>query len=139
VDYWCNETDKKILRSYGIEFPDSVYIARNCFLDKNPDGKIEIGEKSVVCEGTHILVHDASAQVVGLPTKFGKVKIGNNVFIGIKSIILMGVTIGDNVIVGAGSVVTKNIPSNEVWGGNPAHFIKTIEQYKKDYESNKTK
>ena len=33
------------------------------------------------------------------------------------------VTIGDNVIVGAGSIVTKDIPSNEIWAGVPARFI----------------
>lgn len=50
--------------------------------------------------------------------------IGNNVFIGMDSIILKGVTIGSNVIIAAGSVVSSNIPSGEIWGGNPAKFIK---------------
>lgn len=52
------------------------------------------------------------------------VYIGNNVFIGGHSIILKGVSIGENAVVAAGSVVSKNIPSNEVWGGNPAIFLK---------------
>lgn len=56
---------------------------------------------------------------------WGKVKIENNVFIGAHSTILKGVTIGENSIVGACSVVTKNIPANEIWAGNPAKFIKT--------------
>lgn len=47
-------------------------------------------------------------------------------FIGANSIILKGVIIGKYSIVAAGSVVTKNIPSNEIWGGNPAKFIKSI-------------
>lgn len=54
------------------------------------------------------------------------IHIGKNVFIGAYSIILKGVTIGNNVIVGAGSVVTKDIPSNEIWAGNPAKFIKRV-------------
>lgn len=54
------------------------------------------------------------------------VVIGNDVFIGARSIILKGVTIGDNSIVGAGSVVTKSIPANEIWAGNPAHFVRKI-------------
>jgi acetyltransferase-like isoleucine patch superfamily enzyme len=49
------------------------------------------------------------------------------VFIGARCIILKGVTIGEKSIVAAGSVVTKNIPEGEVWGGNPAKFIKKIE------------
>jgi len=47
-----------------------------------------------------------------------------NVFIGAHTTILKGVTIGENSIVGACSVVTKNIPSNELWAGNPAKFIR---------------
>jgi acetyltransferase-like isoleucine patch superfamily enzyme len=52
--------------------------------------------------------------------------IGNNVWIGMNTCILPGVKIGDNSIIGAGSVVTKNIPGNEVWVGNPAHFVKKL-------------
>ena len=52
--------------------------------------------------------------------------IGNNVFIGMDSLILKGVTIGDYAIVAARSVVTKSIPAGEVWGGNPAKFIRKI-------------
>ncbi|WP_298881815.1 acyltransferase [uncultured Polaribacter sp.] len=52
--------------------------------------------------------------------------IGNDVFIGTRSIITKGVEIGDKVIIAAGSIVTKSIPSNEIWGGNPAKFIKKI-------------
>lgn len=57
------------------------------------------------------------------------ITVGNNVYIGIRSIIMPGVTIGDNVIIAAGSVVTKDIPSNCVFGGVPAKFIKTTEEY----------
>ncbi|MDO6803817.1 acyltransferase [Wenyingzhuangia sp. 1_MG-2023] len=54
------------------------------------------------------------------------VVIGNHVFVGANSMILKGVTIGDNSIVGAGAVVTKDIPENQIWAGNPAKFIKSI-------------
>ncbi len=54
------------------------------------------------------------------------VNIGSCVFVGGHCIILKGVTIGDNAVVGAGSVVTKNIPANEIWAGNPARFIKKV-------------
>ena len=48
--------------------------------------------------------------------------------IGANSTICPGVTIGEKAIVGAGSVVTKNIPAGELWLGNPARFIKKIEE-----------
>lgn len=47
-------------------------------------------------------------------------------FIGAHTTILKGVVIGENAIVGLGSVVTKHIPANEIWGGNPARFIRKI-------------
>lgn len=58
--------------------------------------------------------------------KKSPVLIKKNAFIGAYSIILKGVTIGENSIVGAGSVVSKSIPDNEIWAGNPAKFIKSI-------------
>lgn len=58
--------------------------------------------------------------------KHAPIFIGNDVFIGGNSIILKGTTIGDRVIIGAGSVVTKNVPHDEIWAGNPAKFIRNI-------------
>ena len=52
------------------------------------------------------------------------VKIENNVWIGACSIILPGVTINSNSIIGAGSIVTKDVPSNSIFAGNPAELIK---------------
>lgn len=52
------------------------------------------------------------------------VSIGEDVFVGTNTIILKGVVIGDRAVVGAGSVVAKDIPADEIWGGNPARFIK---------------
>lgn len=55
------------------------------------------------------------------------ITIGSRVFIGAHCIIMKGVTIGANAVIGAGSVVTKSVPANEIWGGNPAKFIKKLE------------
>lgn len=56
--------------------------------------------------------------------KTAPVHIGDYVFIGARSIICKGVTIGDHAMIAAGSVVVKDVPADEVWGGNPARFIK---------------
>ena len=49
-----------------------------------------------------------------------------NASIGAASVILGGITIGENAMIGAGSVVTKNVPDNELWFGNPAKFIRKL-------------
>lgn len=53
--------------------------------------------------------------------------IEDKAFIGGGVTILKGVTVGENSIIGAGSVVTKSIPANQIWGGNPAQFIRNLE------------
>ena len=52
-----------------------------------------------------------------------KVNIGDDVWIGAKSTILMGVNVGKGAIIGANSVVTKNIPEYSIVGGVPAKVI----------------
>lgn len=65
---------------------------------------------------------------------FGKVTIGDYVYIGNNSLIMPGVTIGNNVLIAAGSVVTKSVPSDVVVGGNPAEIICTLSEYIKRNE-----
>ena len=56
----------------------------------------------------------------------GSILIGDNVFIGTRSIILKGVSIGSNSVIGAGSVVVSSIPSGVVAAGNPARVIRKL-------------
>lgn len=61
---------------------------------------------------------------------FGKIKVGNNVYIGNDALIMPGVTIGNNVVIGAGTVVTKSVPDNSVVAGNPGRIIGNISSFK---------
>ena len=67
-------------------------------------------------------------------TKIGKIKIGDNVFIGANATVLPNVTIGNNSIIGANSVVTKAPPDNVVVAGNPAKIICDVDSYRNKNE-----
>lgn len=56
--------------------------------------------------------------------EFARTTIGNDVWIGAKCLVKGGVTIGDGAIIGMGSVVTHDVPSYEIWAGNPAKCIR---------------
>ena len=81
-----------------------------CILDPGHVFLITIGDNVTFAPRVHILAHDASTKELTGYTKIAPVNIGNNVFIGANSTVLMGVNIGDNVIVGANSLVSKDIP-----------------------------
>jgi len=65
-------------------------------------------------------------KVFDTKAKTSKVIIKKGAWIGGHCLILKGVTVGENSIIGAGSVVSKDIPDNEIWAGNPIKFIKKI-------------
>ena len=64
----------------------------------------------------------------GINAKSAPIIIEEDVFIGANSIITKGIRIGKRSIIATGSVVVKSVPENEIWGGNPARFIKTISE-----------
>jgi acetyltransferase-like isoleucine patch superfamily enzyme len=88
---------------------------------------IEIGDHVAVAANTEFITHDGATWVfedeVDGGGIFGKIVIGNNVFIGINCILLSNTSIGDNCIVGAGSVVRGHFPENSVIAGNPAQIV----------------
>lgn len=62
------------------------------------------------------------------PESFEKTIIKKGASIGAGSVVVCGVEIGEYAMIGAGSVVTKNIPAGELWVGNPAKFVRKIEE-----------
>ena len=62
-------------------------------------------------------------------SKFGKIEVGEETFIGCKSVIMPGVKIGKNCVIGAGSIVTKDVPDETVVCGVPAKKVCTILEY----------
>lgn len=95
---------------------------------------VEIGDNVTITSEVVLLTHDGSTCLVKNEAgeryyNYANIKIGNNVFIGYRSIILPGVTIGNDVVIAAGSIVTKSIEDGCLVGGNPAKVIKSFKDY----------
>ncbi|MBQ9418191.1 MAG: acyltransferase [Bacteroidales bacterium] len=108
-----------------------LVLGKNChlgsaFIDPSHCFHISIGDNVTFGPGVTVLAHDASTHTFLGYTRVADVKIGSNVFIGARSIVLPGVTIGDNVVVGAGSIVSRDLPSGSVAVGAPARVVKEL-------------
>lgn len=120
------------LKENGLKVGDNFNMLPECIIDYSHCWHIIIGDNVTLAPRVHILAHDASTKIYLNYTKIKNVTIGNNVFIGASSIIMPGVSIGNDVIIGAGSVVTKDVPENSLYGGNPAKYVcSTIDYIKK--------
>ena len=118
-------TTEKLI-SMGMKVGKNFGRLHGVILDPSHCWLIEIGDDVTMAPRVHVLCHDASTKVHLGYTKIGKVKIGNNVFVGAEN-----VTLGDNVIVGANSTVTKSFPDNVVIAGSPAKIIAKTDEYMK--------
>ena len=108
------------------------FVGRNISLSSEPY-LITIGNHVRVSFDVAFVTHDGGTYVLRRKypnaSLYGKIKVGDNVFIGARSIILPNVTIGDNCIIAAGSVVTKNVESGTIVGGVPAKKIGSVYDY----------
>ncbi len=101
---------------------DDVVININSKIDFS--GGIKIGKNTLISKNTIIETHDHGLDPHSSPI-FKSLDIGENVWIGMNSIILSSVRkIGSNSIIAAGSVVTKEVPENCIFAGVPAKIIK---------------
>ena len=105
--------------------PKKTFIGEGVLFDTNYPEDIIIEEGVRVTSRSMIVTHFMEPST-GTYSR-GKVVIKKNAYVGMNTMICKPVTIGEGAIVGAMSVVTKDIPANEVWAGNPARFIKKRE------------
>ncbi len=111
----------------GVILGNNVEIGANTTIDRGTLTPTVIGRNCKIDNLVHI-AHNVTlgenTKIVSNTTICGSVKTGQSVWIGGNSIIRDALSIGNNAVIGIGSTVTKNVPSDETWAGNPAKKIK---------------
>lgn len=98
----------------------SGYINNNCEI-RQPSS-ITIGENVAI--SSEVIIRDNDAHQINASCQKQHIIIGNHVWIGMRAIILKGVTVGDGAVIAAGAVVTHDVPANTLVGGVPARVIR---------------
>lgn len=124
----------KYARKVGVHAGEDLHIYGNAYkMFGTEPWAITLGNNVHITDEVRFINHDGGTLIFRhlVPdleiTK--KIKVGNNVYFGIRSIIMPGVTIGNNCVIGAGSIVTRDIPDNSVAVGVPARVIKSSDEY----------
>lgn len=124
----------KFAKSIGVNIKGDVTIYGSSYkMFSSEPYLVTLGDNVYISLDAKFICHDGSVLPFRKETPdldiTKRISVGNNVFIGLGAVILAGATIGDDCIIGANALVSKDVPSGTIVGGNPAKFIK----YTKDY------
>ena len=108
-----------LVHAWGMDIHPTVRVALSARLDRTFPIGVHVGAYTSIAFEVRIMTHDRTR---GL---YVHTRVGQNCFIGGRSLILPGVEIGDNCVIGAGSVVTKSVPPRSIVAGNPARILRT--------------
>ena len=113
--------------SYGsnsnVKIGKHVGIFENTII--NPSEPVKIGDNCGIGADVMIWTHGAWLDITqGFPADFGPVKMGDNVWLPARSIVLPNVTIGNNVVIGINSIINRSLPDGCFAAGSPCKVIK---------------
>jgi len=107
----------------NVKIGDNVGIFERTII--NPSEPVEIGDNVGIGGEVMIWTHGAWLDILkGFPADFGPVKIGNDVWLPARSIVLPNVTIGNNVVIGINSIINRSLPDGCFAAGSPCKVIK---------------
>jgi acetyltransferase-like isoleucine patch superfamily enzyme len=117
--------DKNSFINYGtvvrchkqIEIGKNVFISYECLIFDTNAHSLDPSKRQREIENGF---PNGSLQTKELEPDLKEIKISDNAWIGMRGVIMKGVTIGENSVVGTASVVTKDVPANKIAAGNPA-------------------
>lgn len=125
----------KTWRWMGCKIGPNAGIGYGVYLDVSGLKRLEIGKNAIIASEALILLHRRNLKeyyqgmnIHDIPMKEYYTKIGDNVQIGMRAMIMPGVTIGDGAVVGANSIVTKDVPPYAIVAGQPAKIIKYVQE-----------
>lgn len=126
---WPVHFTSLVLHSKNIETGNNALLGINIGCYVQGKGGIKIGSNFRMGPNVGLISANHDPNDYDKWLKVDPIIIGDNVWIGMNSVIMPGVNIGDNVIIGANSVVNSNIPSNSIAIGSPCKVIKEKESY----------
>lgn len=128
--YWRLKNPEEYARHIGVK------IGNKCHIGIRDWGSepylIKIGNNVAITRGVMLHTHGGARVARTIYPDFdvfGRIIVEDNVYIGSGSQLMPGVTIGEGSLIAAGSIVTKSVPAGEVWGGNPARRLCSVEEY----------
>ncbi len=114
---------QRVVMGSGCKIQGSAYIADDCLLGEH----VFVGPSAVILNDKYPPSNDRA--------KWQPVHIANYAVIGGNATIVPGNSVGERAVLAAGAVLTKDLPANEVWGGNPAKFMMTRQAYEEQREA----
>jgi acetyltransferase-like isoleucine patch superfamily enzyme len=106
-----------------IRIGDRVFINHGCAITAR--GSVTIGDDVALAEDVFVLDNSGHG-IEGGAVQVKPVTIENGAWVGMRSVVLPGVTVGQRSIVAAGSIVTKDVPAETVVAGNPASYVRHL-------------
>ena len=112
----------EVLYPKGLKLGDGVSVG--WFAELDARGGITVGNDTNISSHVKFITGSHDIDDPNFTADFKPIHIGHHCWIGTGATILQGVHIGNGAVIAAGAVVTKDVPSYEVWGGVPAKFIR---------------